>query len=648
MVFVGFLISGMGYGLSVLAHGFSLSPGRIGASLFIGVVMLVLMLNFFGAIGLTFLMFTTIPVSLLFVLIRLSLSEKYFFGKAERMDPEAPPGDRPLLLGSLLVLLSIYFFAIWRMVGYDELYNFFFASQVARGKCPPGFFAFPEYTANYHYGWGILLGWIASISGFDLTLISDILTLFMLLICALMCWEVLTLLGISKNSKPMGAILFFLGGGFFILPAGLILGDWRGGMGTLTMFQSHPWTFGMCYFFYIIMLMQRILRKEKPFIYYLPLFIPLLAIPVVNATSISFVGCSLLILALIAIYSRQDIAFLKRRLFLAILVLAIIIAAWQYMGGVFSQAPPNGWPVERGYAGLTAPLFSLGFQNYFKYMAAYSLMAPAGILGFIISIRLIFILRMRLFDQKNAALLLLIVSSLLLFPYPYFLWFKQFPAWDNLCKFSYFGVLSGWLLIIYYLDHKIFMQNHFFKNKMIVIVFLAFLFGHESIINCFRFNIQNDHMAFREQTENNQSLIDFIRSDVHINSKILILNNKMKSFYLPEMISGEKTNLYKYLREHYSPFTHVAMMTGGAFVNFQNGTRAIPGSRLYQIIEFLNAVNSEGISYNALAKERIAYILCRLNRVPSAVYELENNGFLDKTKVNEKENWGIWKVRYES
>jgi hypothetical protein len=628
------LVAAIGYCFVMAVYGPAWSPGALGMGMFSGAVGTVLSLAVFPS-------HSRLVVTILTGLVLLGTAIRWRLHGVEEAAPIAR-FDRTLAIAGLVVM-GAYFLMIWRMVGYDETYNFHFASQYMRGHCPPSSYAFPGRTASYHYGWGVLLGALSKAGGLTLPIASDLLTLYMLTASVLMVYGFTARMGWAPTGRALGIVLLFLGGGFFILPCRFLLGEWRNGMGSLTMFQSHPWTFGYGFFSYLLLFSSDEARRyqDGKRIPCVPLLLPLLGVPVVNATTVSllsvFVAC--LGIMCFAALAKRDCRGQLWSAGAMIAAVLLVVAMWPFVGGVFADG------TEGARRGVAFAPFYLGGRLYIKYMVAYVLMAPAGAIGMLLGLCVVTRRKAELAEYGNLPETLLYSIAILLFPVPFVVWFPSFPAWDNLCKFSLFSNFAGFLTIALVLANWITKPTMAQTRRRLILAAIALVAGHETVIQIVQKNASDSHRSYRKELAGQADLLDFVRSQTQVQDRILVLSREMDEFYPSEETAGEKTNLWAFLGSNYGLFTYTARETGAAFVNFQILNHSVPGTLEDDLRVWLNKVHREGPSAEELRKWQVRYVLCRHALVPEEhIRRLLAAGVIEVAAESIQEGWVCWRT----
>ncbi len=606
---------------------------RLGASVILGNILFVWFYKTFG-----FLSPWDCIISLFFFCSLVGSITYYFSYKdSPTIQARFSPTFSEILLWAGLVFF--YFFIVWKSIGYDELFNFHFASQVRNGQVPPVSYGFPEFPAKYHYGWGILLGSLASVSKLPLPVVSDVLTLYALTGAIFLFFALLHIIKVTQSSRLIGAVVFFLGGGVFVLPNKLLTGELSGGMGSVTMFQSHPWTFGFGLFLLILCCIAYCYEEKiiKPLTCILLGCIPISSLSFVNATSFSFVLLTCLVLVCyFFLKMRRDTRNILWA-FCALLSIPCWIFLWKMMGGIMDNS------LKSGNVSVSFSISSLGWALYIKYMIAYILLGISGFIGMIVATYYVVKCRFSILNI-NPAIILLAAGCLFLFPVPFFVWFKSFAAWDNLCKFTYFGILSGWIFLIWFVDKYKAGWNLTKVRSTISVSFILLFLCHESIILLVRFQENDMHKTYYSSIEKKKDLINYLKTNISLKHRVIILNKYLTSYYETEKLSGQKVNLYKFIGQNFGDFTVVAKETGTAFVNFHNFSRVSIEGDEWKLLNLLNAVHKGEVPITDFKKEQIKYILCMNEKTPDYINNYLKNDKIILTATDNLEGWSIWQI----
>lgn len=608
-----------------------LIKSRLGGSILVGNILFVLIYRFLHAQGLWISAFSVCMLG------GLAYSAARIIYKKQDQDiisQHFQKTDIFLLFG----LGILYLLQVWHTVGYDDIVHFHFASQIIRGKFPPSFHAFTQIPAKYHYGWATLVAAISMVGHTNLPISSDILTLYSLTGCILLALSLFELLGCSHKAKIIGTIIFFLGGGFFLIGHLLLYGSIRNGLCTLSMFQQHPTVFGISIFLFVINLIAFYSRNPKQIKWcLLPMItLPAIAIPVINATSGPFVIFTILFIGLISIFHvKRNSTKLVIGLGLVI-IMSLLYFTWKLMGGFmifgdFYDNPSIGLSIK-----------VLGLSSYVKYMTAYFvLLAPVGTIVLFVSI-LYILKRGRNFIHENIAIILLLIVCIFLFPLPSLFLIKNAAIWDSFCKVNYFGVLAGWILLVYLAD-KTGILNRNKKIETLVLSIFLILICHESVITMSMALKSDAYKTYMIGLKNKQNLIEVIKRDVPIDSDILLINKEQRVFYeVSKETNRLITNYYAFCNKYYNDFIIVPQETGASMPNLYMSNYNISRTMEYQLFDNLkDLLYGNGL---ALKKSSVKFILCMIDKCPQYLDQWKSDGLIEPFRENQNEGWVLYKV----
>ncbi len=628
--FLGILLLG-GYLYSESLFPSKLIKSRLGASILLGNILFVLAFRFLYAQGPWFSAFSVCAFGgLVYIVARMFGGRQ----RSEVLSQRIETIDILLLLG----IGALYFLQVWHTVGYDDLFHFHTASQIIRGKFPPSFHAFTDLPVKYHYGWATLVAAISTTGQLNLPISSDILTLYSLIGCILLVISLFELLGCSQKAKIIGTSIFFLGGGIFYITHFLLYGSIRNGLCTLSMFQQHTTVYGFGIFLLTVNFIAIYgMKYGKSRWWSLPFaVIPVIAVPIINATSAPFLLMTLLAMGSI-MFIRQKT--LRARLTVAIasiMLISFIFLAWINIGGAMTIGDSH----ENPAFGLSIQVF--GLSAYAKYMTAYFLLlAPYGLIACLASIVVIAKKRSSII-YENPVIILLLCSCTVLYLLPAVFMLKNIAYWDNFCKLNYFGVLAGWIMLIYFADTKDLLLRLRRLHKLIFAILLV-IACHESVLTVAKALTSNAYQEYKAEVKSKQQLIDLVKEDVPINSTILLLNKELTEFYdVSRETHRPNVNYLTFCYEYYGDFTIIAQETGASIVNLFHFHSSHDNTRKFHLLDVLKGLTAgDG---RMLQEWDLDYVLCMIEKCPTFLDKWEKDGLVEPFKENQDEGWSLYKV----
>jgi hypothetical protein len=559
------------------------------------------------------------------------------FRAATRRRPRASD-DRFDVCDLLAIGVIAAFFAAFasRAIRWDDFFHFAYARQMQRGHFPPSEAGFPNVPTNYHYGWDVLLASVAQPGLLSLPAGSGMLSIFFVAAGAMLCLSLLAALGCSRRMRLAGTIMLFLGGG-----AHFLLFWWRGGrtFGGLSlsgMLWQHPWALGIGMILTLLAVVARWNgRPRSDLLWAMPLgTLPLLALPVLNGTIAPAV---LLAIGLLWVWAMSRRPGWRPAGGYSLLLLAAIMAmyaGWRKVGGVMEAAGVHA-RAEFGFPWQSVPL-----RAYLWWTAQYIfLLAPLTLAAVVITVRGAARWRWAMF--ANPAMLVLAGFCVLLWPLPLFLGIRTFPIWDNYCKFTFVSVLSGWILLAWFMGRSAFLRRH--PAVMAILVAAATL---ESFAHLASVLPVNEHALYASQARSQKELIRFVWDAVPPNETIAIVTDRPPG-------EGEDKKLGRIwdLRTAYRPedrkdplpdFKAVAMETGASILNYYDHYRFYSPEK-ERLLDDVAAGLCTG-RLESLREWPIRYLLCLSSHEPPWMARWSADGHIRLRARGEAEDWRLYEV----
>lgn len=537
-------------------------------------------------------------------------------------------------------------------IGHDEINHFFYASQISQGKFPPGAYGHPAIAVKYHYGWDILLASGFLVSGLSFPIVSDALTAYSLVGAVLLVLCILQYLRTPTWLRLISGVGFFLGDGVLGIMTYFVRGDYGSYLSLTALYHQHPWTFAVGFFLVTLLAVEycTCASRIRDFLFMmLWLMVLYFSVPVCSGSVLPIVGVSLVLIAMRCRVSCMTFRGHIVGYLIVATVAVVLVIMWPHMGGIAVAGDAYDNPKLR----LSLSLF--GAWNYLKYMTAYLLMIPVGVIVLWYTFYGIFSMRV-LTRSENSIQTMLWLSVLIFVPFPFILMVENAAYWDNFCKFNFLGVLAGWLMlpgvIHAYLQIRMSgVVKLLLRVAGVLLLSSCFVTGGLTagstltrVVTCgLREWTTSGGEQFTQAVASRRHLIDCVDSLVDINSNIVIVDRRVTTMYpISRATNKSQVNLYGYIAEYYGEFVIVAQMTGRSIVNFYDYNFFYARNEEYSMADRLGQAFAGDA--NALHHLGASHLLCSDGNVPEYLAGWEKSGHVIPVSSDANEGWSLYRI----